>query len=287
MDPSLHQQVKIYRPHRRHELGWLHTWVVIAQNMVRSRELIWQLFKRDFLASYKKSFLGLTWLFIAPVLGILSWVLLQSTGVLNAGDLDIPYPAYVLIGTTMWGLFLGFYNAAQGTLLVGRSLVMSINYPHEVLLVKQVAQHLANFLISLAVTLLVLVLLGVWPVWQAIFLPVVALPLFFLGAGIGLIGSMVAVVAVDLTKLTNVVLGLLMWVTPILYADNLPHPLLQSLIEWNPLTYLVCSARDIVLYGRLYDPTGYLISAGLSFFLFIMSWRLFYVSEDRLTERMI
>ena len=173
----------------------------MAQNMIRSKELIWQLFKRDFLASYKKSFLGVTWVFIAPVLGIISWVLLQSTGVLNAGDLDIPYPAYVLIGTTMWGLFLGFYNAAQDTLEVGKSLVMQINYPHEVMLVKQVAQHLANFLITLAVTLLVLALLRVWPVWQAIFLPVVALPLFFLGVGVGLIGSMVAVVAVDLTKL--------------------------------------------------------------------------------------
>ncbi len=287
MDPLLHQHVKIYRPNQRHELGWLQTWGVMAQNMIRSKELIWQLFKRDFLASYKKSFMGLTWVFIAPVLGIVSWVLLQSTGVLNAGDLDIPYPAYVLIGTTMWGLFMGFYNAAQGTLMAGKSLVMQINYPREALLVKQMAQHLANFSITLAVTLLVLMLFGIWPVWQAIFLPVVALPLFFLGAGIGLVGSMVSVVAVDLTKLANIVLGLLMWITPIIYVDSFSHPLLQTLVEWNPLTYLVCSARDIVIYGRLYQPTGYWLSAGLSLFFFMMSWRLFFVSEDRLIERMI
>ncbi len=287
MHHLLSQQVRVYRPDERHELGWFQTWIVMARNMVRSRELIWQLFRRDFLASYKKSFLGITWVFIAPVLGILSWVLLQQTGVLNAGTLDIPYPAFVLIGTTMWGLFMGFYNAAQGTLEVGKSIVMWIHYPREALLIKQVAEQLANFTITLAVTLLVLLVFGVWPAWQAVLLPLVALPLFFLGAGIGLIGSLVAVVAIDLTKLANVVLGLLMWITPIIYADNIPHPLLQSLIEWNPLTYLVCSARDIVLYGRLYEPTGYLIAAGLSFLIFITSWRLFFVSEGRLTERMI
>ena len=124
----------------------------------------------------------------------------------------------------------------------------------------------------------------------------VALPLFFLGAGIGLIGSMIAVVAVDLTKLANIVLGLLMWITPIIYTDSHQNDLLQTLIEWNPLTYLVCSARDIVLYGRLYIPiegisagstVGFWISAGLTFLLFMMSWRLFFVSEDRLTERML
>ena len=265
----------------------MQTWVYMARNIIRSRELIWQLFKRDFLASYKKSFLGISWVFIAPILGILSWVLLQSTGVLNAGDLDIPYPAYVLIGTTMWGLFMGFYNGAQDTLMAGKNLVMQINYPHEILLVKQVAEQLANFLITMAVTLLVLAFFDVWPAWQAILLPVVLIPLFFLAAGVGLIGSMVAVVAIDLTKLANVALGLLMWITPILYADNIPHPLLQTLIEWNPLTYLVCSARDIVLYGRLYEPTGYLIASASSFVVFMMSWRLFFVSEDRLTERMI
>ena len=264
--------------------------------MYRSRELIWQLFKRDFLASYKKSFLGISWIFISPIIGIVSWVLLQRTGVLNAGAMKIDYVPYVLLGTTMWGLFMGFYNAAQNTLQAGKNLVMQISYPHEALLVKQVAQQLANFLITLGVAMLVMIIYGLWPPWQTIFLPLVVLPLFFLGAGIGLIGSMVSIVAVDLTKLANVVLGLLMWVTPIIYAAEDLDPLLQTLVEWNPLTYLVCSARDILLDGRLYEPTlgfsagsslGYFASAGLSFILFMMSWRLFFVSEDRLTERMI
>ncbi len=56
MDQPLRAQVRIYRPNQRHELGWFQTWVVMARNMVDSKELIWQLFMRDFFASYKKSF---------------------------------------------------------------------------------------------------------------------------------------------------------------------------------------------------------------------------------------
>jgi len=63
--------------------------------------------------------------------------------------------------------------------------------------------------------------------------------------------------------------------------------LIQTLIKWNPLTYLVCSARDIIIYGRLYDVQGYAICTGLSFLCFLVSWRLFYVSENKLIERMI
>ncbi len=276
-----------YRPNQRHELGFFHTWVVMSKNIIDSRELIWQLFKRDFFAGYKKSFIGISWIFIAPIMGILSWVFLQKTGMLQPGDLGVPYPAYVLIGTTMWGLFMGFFNSASATLSAGQTLVMQVNYPHETLLFKQTAQHMASFLISFLMNIIVLMAFGVVPSWMIIFFPLVILPLFFLGTAIGLITSMISIVAIDLSKIITMGMGLILWATPVIYSDKVDSPFVQVVIKWNPLTYLVCSARDIIIYGRLYDTIGYFLCAGLSFLLFMISWRLFYVSENRIIERMI
>ncbi len=259
----------------------------MAQNIINSRELIWQLFKRDFFASYKKSFIGVSWIFIAPLAGIVSWVFLQKTGMLHPGDMEIPYPVYVLIGTSMWGLFMGFFNSANATLSAGQALVMQVNYPHEALLFKQTAQHLANFIITFVMNIAVLLAFKVMPSWGIIFFPIVALPMFFLGAGIGLVTSMISIVAVDVSRFINMGMGLMMWVTPVIYSDKVENPIVQTIIKWNPLTYLVCSTRDIILYGKLYHPTGYFICAGLSFLFFMISWRLFFVSEDRIIERMI
>jgi lipopolysaccharide transport system permease protein len=155
--------ITIYRPNQRHEQGFLHTWVVMARNVARSRELIWQLFKRDFFAQYKKSFLGITWIFFAPVMGIVSWIFFQKTGMLQPGDVGIPYPAYVLIGSSMWGLFMGFFNAADSTLKAGTSFIMQVNYPHEALLFKQVAQKLADFLIGFVMNFVILFMFHVTP----------------------------------------------------------------------------------------------------------------------------
>ena len=165
------QKITIYRPNQRHELGFFRTWFVMSKNIVNSRSLIWQLFKRDFLAIYKKSFIGFTWIFLAPIVGIISWVFLNMTGVLNPGDVGIPYPAYVLIGTSMWGLYMGFYDSATKTLSAGQALVMQVNYPHEALLFKQTAQILANFLIGFVMNIIVLIAFGVVPSWQIIFFP--------------------------------------------------------------------------------------------------------------------
>lgn len=279
--------ITVYRPNMRHELGFLETWVVMSRNIWKSRELIWQLFKRDFLAGYKKSFLGFSWVFVSPLLGIISWIFLQRTGLLNPGDVGIPYPAYVLIGTSMWALFIGFFGSASSTLSAGAGLLMQVNYPHEALLFKQLATQLANYLIGFAMNLCVLVAFHVIPSWGILLFPLVALPLFFLATAVGLIVSMVSVVAYDVSRLVDIAMSILMYTTPIIYSPNSSSHVLQMINRWNPLTYLVCSCRDIIIYGQLYHPRGYFIAASLSLVLFMISWRLFYVSEDKLIERMV
>ena len=74
-----------------------------------------------------------------------------------------------------------------------------------------------------------------------------------------------------------VILGFLMFLTPVVYTPDAAKGLARYVVDWNPLTYLVCSARDIVLYGRLYNPGMYFLWAGIAVFLFLISWRLFYV----------
>lgn len=271
----------------RHELGLFRTWAVMAGNVWGARELIWQLFKRDFFAAYKKSFIGVAWVVVAPIAGILSWIFLQKTGMLQPGDVGIPYPAYVLVGTSMWGLFMGLYRAAAGTLDAGRDLVMQVNFAHEAMLFKQVAQQLANFTIALGLNIGVLIYFGVVPSWGIVLFPLVALPLFLLATAIGLMISMIGVVAMDVSSLVGVGMGLLMYLTPVIYSDKIANVFVQTAMHWNPLTYLVCSCRDIIIHGRLYHPAGYSVAAVLSFVAFMLSWRLFYVSEDKLVERMI
>jgi lipopolysaccharide transport system permease protein len=285
-NPLRKESVTVYRPNQRHELGFVGTWLVLIRSFVDSRELIWQLFRRDFFVSYKKSFIGATWIILTPLSGILVWVFLKHSGVLQPGEVGVPYPVYVLIGSSVWGLFMGFYTAAANTLKDGQHLAQQVHYPHEIFLFVRSMLQIVNFFIALVLNLLVLVFFGVIPSAAALFFPLVALPLFLLGAGIGLLVSMLSVVAFDLEKAFTALMTLLIWSVPVIYSGRPGSPLLQTIIRWNPLTYLVCSSRDILLFGRLYDPPAYAISAALALAVFLVSLRLFYVSESELVERM-
>jgi lipopolysaccharide transport system permease protein len=280
-------QVTIYEPDFRNKMGFIKVWITMLRNIISSRDLIKQLFKRDFLMSYKKSFIGLGWIFISPLVGIISWVFMNATGILNPGDVGIPYTAYVLISSSIWGLFMGFYASATETLGAGSGFIMQVKYPHEALLIKQTAQNMANFLLAFTLNIMVLLLFGVIPSWKIIFFPFMILPLFLLGAGIGLVVSVINVVAVDLGKGINIALSLVMYVTPVIYSPKFENSLLQRIITWNPLTYLIGGVRDTIIYGKIEHLDRYLLASLFALFVFLVSWRLFYLSEDKVIEKMI
>ena len=277
----------IYEPNYRAKTGWIKTWIILVKNIIDSRELIMQLFKRDFLMSYKKSFLGMSWLIITPIMGIISWVFMNSTGILSPGDVGIPYPAYVLLSTSIYGLFLSFFQGASETLNTGVGFILQVKFSHDALLVKQLLQQFAAFLITFTITIIVLLTFGVVPNWMIILFPVFIIPMMLLGAAVGLIASVISVVATDIKKVISFGMGLLLYVTPVIYSDKVDNHLLQIIIKWNPLTYLIGTVRSTMLYGEFENFDRYLISSAISLVLFLIAWRLFYVSEEKVVEKMI
>lgn len=280
-------KLTIYEPNQRAKLGWFKTWKILIQNIIDSRELIWQLFRRDFLMAYKKSFLGMAWIFITPIMGIISWVFYNATGILQPGDVGIPYPAYVLMSSTIYGLWGSFQNAAAGTLGAGAGFINQVNYPHDALLAKQALLQFVNFLISFLLIIIALFAFGVTPSWMVILLPILILPLFFLGSSIGLMISLISVVAPDIQRGINFVIGLILYVTPVIYSPNVEEPLLRTIIKYNPLTYLIGGCRDAIIFGRI-DHLGYfLIFSLITLLMFLVGWRIFYVTELKIIEKMI
>lgn len=279
-------QIITYEPYDRKKQGYFRAWTEMSRNIIQNREIIWQLFIRDFFGGFKQSLWGIGWLVVSPILGIVSWVLMNSAGVLNPGDTGVPYPVFVILGSTLWGAFMGFYNAATNTISSGTAIILQVKCPHEILLVNQVAQYLANFIFNLLATLGIILLLGVVPHWQIFLLPLMLLPLFFMGVAIGLVIAVVNIATIDASKLAGYMLNLCMYLTPIVYSKSIEGSLLETIIRWNPLSYIISGTRDMIFFGHIDDPTGYWISTGISLILFLISWRFFYVSERLVIEKL-
>lgn len=284
--PTADRDLVVYAADSRRRVGFWRSLAGMTGNIIRSRELIRQLFIRDYLATHKKSFLGLTWIILAPVVATLSWLFMNAAGVLQPGSTGVPYPVYVLLGTTLWGLFTGFYQSATQTLTTAQSYILQVRYPHEALLVKQALEQVVNFAAALAVNLLAFLWFGVRPSWMILLLPLTTLPLFFLGAGLGLIIAVLGVVATEFRRLCEVGLGLVLFITPVLYNPAALGPRFQAVLHWNPLTHLLDTARSSMLSGTVPDPAAFALSSLFALVVFLVAWRLFYVSEHRVIEKL-
>ncbi len=276
----------VYEPNQRVRMGFFRSWIFMIQNILHSRDLIWQLFKRDFISGYKQSFLGIFWIFIQPLAGILAWVFMNATGILNPGDVGVPYPAYVLLGSSLWGLFMSFYSSVSSSLASGSSLILQVNFPHEALVAQQMAQTIANFLINLVMILILFIIFGIRPTWIAVFFPFTLIPIFLIGSGLGMIVAVITVVVHDINRIVSMGLSFLMFLTPIVYGPGVRGELAQLVIELNPMTYLIGSARDTLLYGRIVNLEAYLLSCLLAASVFLVSWRLFFLSEHKVAEKL-
>jgi lipopolysaccharide transport system permease protein len=277
----------IYEANQRSKTGFLKTLLVISQNIYDSWDLIYQLYRRDFLMNYKKSFLGFGWLLFAPIMGILSWVFMNIAGVITPGDVGVPYPVYVLLSTSIWGLFMSFYTNSGQSLQVAQGFIQQVNFHHEALLVKQGLQDITNFGITLIINIILMLLMGVIPHWQIVLLPIMVIPIFFIAASMGLMVSIITTVTTDILRIATFMLTLFMFVTPVIYSAKLKIPWLQHIIYYNPLTYLVCGPRDLILYGKINHMENYWYALTLAIVMFTVALRFFYVSEKKVIEKML
>src|SRR4030067_2473467 len=151
-----------------------------------SRELAWSLFKRDFLSRYRKSVLGIFWAFLPPIATGIVFIILQAKNVVNFGETDIPYPVYVLVGTTLWQLFTESVTAPLNSVKSSIAMLAKINFPREALFVSAFYQVLLNLGIKAIVIAGVFVYFRVPPTTGLLVAPVAVLILISLGFSIGL-----------------------------------------------------------------------------------------------------
>ncbi|MGJ3522806.1 ABC transporter permease [Nitratidesulfovibrio sp. D1] len=257
------------------------------REIVLSREVITSLFLRDFTMQFRQKVFSYFWALFTPLLGIASFIFMYLIGILKPGVEDIPYPVYVLLGTSIWGCLTGAMAAVSRGLLAQADLIMRTNIPKLALAVSSLAGVAYSLLVGMASMGLVFWFYDFVPSWWFAAYPVLVLPMLILGSSLGLVLSVLGSIARDFTPLVTQVLGLAMYATPVIYvARNIGSPFVQMVIRWNPLTYLVEVPRDIICKGASPDLATFgIVSLGCLGGA-VLALRIFYLIQDLVAERL-
>jgi lipopolysaccharide transport system permease protein len=252
--------------------------------LVRSRELIWRLFLRDFRSKYKQSLLGVSWAAINPVITVGVFVFLNRSGIMNIETANVPYPVFALLGLSIWVVFSRGLAACTNSIVSAGAMVVKINFPKVSLVIAAMGQAIVELLVRVGLTIVVFVIFGVMPSKMALLFPLLILPIFFLTWGLGFFLALLAGLFRDTINIVTLLTTYLLFLMPVAY----PPPesgLLGAINQWNPLNHIIISCREAVLYGSISNPEGYLWSAIFCLAVFLISWWLFHLVETKIPER--
>ena len=277
-------KIKVYQPGRN--LGWgPAVWMEMGGELWASRELTRRLFWREFAVRYKQTALGPLWVVIMPLAVVGAFALLNRSGVVNFGPVEVPYPAYALLGVTVWQIFAGGLLGCTNAIVAGGSMVVKINFPKETLVLAALGQTLVDTLVRLVLVVAVFLYYRVVPAWTLALFPLALVPLFCLTLGLGFGLSLLNALWRDTANVVSIGATFLLFLSPVLY----PAPatgLFQTLTRYNPMAALVTGARDLVIRGSLSEPDRYFLASGLGLLFLLAGWRAFHLAEVRMAERM-
>ena len=253
----------------------------VFKNIYEYRELLKTNIKKDIRGKYKKSFLGVVWSFLNPLLQLAVYAFIFPI-ILKVQQEN--YVIFVCAALIPWTFFTTIVQQSTGVIIANANIIKKVYFPREILPISVVSSAAVNFLISTIIILAFVLCYGMGITWHIIFYPVVLIIQYILSLGISFILSSVTVYFRDLEHFVGIAIMLLFYGTPIVYSINTVDASYAKLLKLNPMCHIVEAYRSIFYYQSIPNLKNLGIILALSIILCIFGYKLFKKLEKRFAE---
>lgn len=230
--------------------------VALAASMLRNRQLIVQMIRREVIGRYKGSAMGLAWSFFNPVFMLVVYTFVFSeifkgrwAGV-DSNESKTLFALILFVGMIVLGLFSEVMNRAPGLILANVNYVKKVVFPIEILPVVAMGAALFHSLTSLGVLLAAFALFNGYLHWTVICLPLVLLPLIVVITGFAWMLASLGAFLRDVGQTMGIVTTVLTFLSPVFYPVTAVPERFRPFIMANPLTFIIEQAREVVIWGH-------------------------------------
>lgn len=245
----------------------------LLQSLYAHRGLVWRLTQREILSKYRGSLFGVAWSLLLPLfmLAVYTFVFTEvfeaRWGVQhqNKGMFALA----IFSGLIFYTCFAECAIKAPGLLLANTSFITKVVFPLELLPVVSTLATLFN-----AFTSVLVLAAGVWYVTGEIpvtfpYAFLMLLPLAIICVGMSWILSATGIYIRDIALIIAPLTTAMLFLIPVLYPLEQVPERWRDVVQANPMTYLIESARGATILGRTPDLHAFLglLAASLLFAL--------------------
>lgn len=245
--------------------------------------LLRNLVVKDLKLKYRGSVLGFVWSLANPLLMIAVYTI-AFTYILRIRTPGFVF--YLMLGVLAWTFFANATAMSTGAVVDNGGLARSVWFPRAILPIASVLFNFAQYLLTVAVFLPVLmVLYHVPPAAPMLAYPVFLVLQLLFTVGVALLLSVGTAFFRDVRHLVDVALAVLFWATPVVYETAQLPTRIRSLILITPVSPYVTAYHDVFYYRRWPSPEVWMLATAYAGVSLLAGLLLMTRSEDQLTER--
>lgn len=215
-----------------------------------ARGLVRTLTERDLKVRYKRTFLGVGWAVIGPVVFMLVFTLFfQKAGHFATGK--VPYALFSYLALVPWNFFSEAVTVGSTSLLTNIPLLNKVYCPREVFPIAATLTAAFDTLVSAGVLIILFAVYSYPPAVETLWTPLLVLVEAAFTLGMVLFVSSALVYLRDLRYVVPLIVQIGMFVSPVAYSISfIPKGLRPLYAILDPLGPVLEGFRRTVLHGQ-------------------------------------
>lgn len=264
--------------------GELTTLRSVVRSLYGYRELLRNLVAKDLKLKYRGSAFGFAWSLLNPLLMTVVYMVAFTFILQIRGE---GFVFYLMLGLLAWTFFANSAMMSTGAIVDNAGLLKSVLFPRAILPIATVLFNLAQYLLSVAVFLPVVLL------WYRVPLssPMLLFPVFLglqvvFTIGVALMLATATAFFRDVRHLVEVGIPMLFWTTPIVYEIRHVPERLQLLILLSPMSPFVVAYEQLFFYRQWPNGSVWLAAVLGALATFVVGAVVFLTFEDQVMEQL-
>jgi len=256
------------------------------QGLLRYRDLILLMVRRDFVSQFKQTILGPAWFILQPLLMTLVFTVIFGKIAKMSTD-GTPPMLFYLCGLLGWRYFADCFKANSATFVTNLSLFSKVYFPRLIVPLSVIISQLLTFFIQLVTFICFYIYFkyctsmgNTFSVNIYIFLfPLLLLQTAALSLGMGLWMSALTAKYRDLRFLMTFFTQLWMYATPVIYPISIIPDKWKFIVLINPMASVVEAYRYMFLGSGTIHGSYLVVSIFITIFIFLTGILIFNKTE--------
>lgn len=241
-----------------------------------------ELVSREIKRKYARSYLGILWSVLNPLLMMIVMSAIFSTMFRRSIE---NFPVYYLTGNIIYQLFSTATNTTMTSLVDNKQMLIKVKFPMKIFPLSRSVTALVNFGYSCIAYAAILIFFKIPLNITMLFFPIVVAAAFLFALGVSYILSVAYVFFGDIKHLYSVFLTLLMYCSAIFYpADSITGWMHEFIIR-NPLYNYITCARSVMIYQTMPTEAELIRLIVWSIGMYVVGDWIFRVSKNKVMQK--